>query len=241
MKTRTLFLYFLLAIISPLGSMAQSSEAAALLNTSKEYFEQLPVFKADLTYTLFRDKDRPVVIRSYDGELVKREEDIYLKIHNTEFLMQGGSLIKVNHDQKAIEYTAAKAGELTQNPIAIDQYLKLFATAKIEKKEGQTICRLSTPKYTQLPYGAIDLYFDSKDGSLRKQVLTLVNPGNIPNEKGQRDSSLKYLSIEFKEIEGQPDSIGALFDPANYISGSPKSRTAANTLSDYKLIDRSIK
>jgi len=241
MKKRTLLLYLFLALMSPICATAQSSDALDLLSSSKTYFEQNPVFQTQLTYTLFRDKDNPVVIRSYDGILVKKQDDLYLKIHNTEFLLTKDALIKVNHDQEAIEYTAGNTEAISQNPMAIDQYLTLFADSEVTQQGNQTVCVLTTPKYTQLPYGAIDLFFNTENGALNKQILTLVNPGAIPNENGEMDASLKYLAIEFKQIQIDPPNVSSYFESSKFVSGGKKTLSAATALSNYKLIDRSIK
>ena len=241
MKTRKIIIVLLLALLGPISSFAQRSEAEAILNKSKAYFENFSSFKGELSYTLFRDKENPVVIGSYDGILVKRGDDIYLKIHNTEMLLKNGSMIKVNHDQKAMEFNAVEGKGVSQNPIDLKQYLQLFSEIDVKEEGSETVCVLTTPKYTQLPYGAVELIFDSKTGALHKQVLTLVNPGAIPNENGQPDNSLKYLAIDFKNIDPNPAGIDNLLSISSYIKGSDNAKSPASELAGYKFIDRTKK
>lgn len=236
-----LCLAFLCFGIPTITAQDKSESAKITLEKSRAFFEASPLFQAHLTYTLFRDRSKPKLIEQYKGQLVKRDQDLYMKIHNTEFLLLGANFVKVNHDQKALELIKASTKDLSQNPIDIAKYLNLFKDVEQQQKGDRIICKLTTPKYTQLPYGAIELIFDAKTMLLEEQILTLVNPGRIPDENGSASTELKYLSIKINEFSTQVPKADQFFNLNDYVVKKVNGAALAQRFEDYQLIDRTTK
>src|SRR5690606_998822 len=224
------------------GLSAQTTlpSATELFRNSKSFYSEHPTFKCDLTYTLFRDTQNPVIIEKYKGFLAKDGSKMYSKINQTEFLLVNKEFIKVNHLQKAVEYIKGNSANF-ENPLEIEQYLKYFAKQKVYDDAKYWRCELSTPKLTQLPYGSIIFYFSKKDFSINKQVLELVSPGSIKDESGNLTPDRKYLKIDVNNFESPQILAKDYFQINNYVIHKGNIVKISPNLNSYKLIDRSIK
>lgn len=236
-KIITLTLLFL-----ALGVKAQNSvpTVTEIFKNSEIFYSQNPAFKCDLSYTLFRDKKKPIVIEQYNGILVKDKSNLYSKINQTEFLLVGNEFIKVNHLQKAVEYVKGNSANV-ENPLETEQYLKYFAKQKVYDDGQYWRCELFTPKLTQLPYGSAVFYFSKKDFSIKKQILELVSPGSIKDENGDLTAERKYLKMEVENFETFTVLKKNYFQINDFIIRKGSSVKASSELKSYKLIDRSIK
>lgn len=230
----------ILLIFVTLGLSAQTTTPSVteLFKNSKAFYSKQPVFKCDLTYTLFRNKQNPIIIEKYTGFMAKNGTKMYSKINQTEFLLVGNEYIKVNHLQKAIEYVKGNSANMG-NPLEIEQYLKYFATQKVYDDHKYWRCELSTPKLTQLPYGSIIFYFSKKDFSINKQVLELVSPGSIKDENGKLTPDRKYLRIDVENFESPNTLKKNYFQISDFVVHQGSSVKVSPNLNSYKMIDRS--
>lgn len=226
-------------IVWTFTSVAQNSvnEVEKLLKSSQETFKKYESFKFDLTYRLFSHVDNPVSISKYRGVFIKNKANSYLKIKDTEFFYVNNLIIKINHSQKAIEINQVEDSVNTFDPVAIEQQLKNFSTTKTYVLEnGDTKCVLTAPKYTQLPYGRIDVVIDTKTNLFKKQRLYLLNSSNIKDENNKISNENKYLDITLENISLNSNGIITVEDYfIDYNKGNIKLKEIAQ---DYKVIDR---
>lgn len=239
LKRLTIILLFFASVTT--NAQVATPTAQELLDNSKAFFEANRTFQADLVYTLLRNPDAPIVIEQYNGTLIKDGKNMYSKIQQTEFLLVKDEFIKVNHIQKAMEYVKGNTSNMAHSPLEVDQYLTYFSEKKVIDEGTYWKCLLSTPMLTQLPYGSAILYFSKDTFMLKRQVLELVAPGSIKDEKNALTPELKYLKIEIEKFSNTPKSIGEYFRVKNYVLRHNNKVSVSSKLSDYKLIDRSIK
>jgi len=235
----TLFL-FLFASLS-LYAQKDKLSITEIFEQSKAVYENNPVFQIQMEYSLFRNIENPVIIEQYEGFLFKRNQDMYLKIHHTELLIVKGEYVKVNHKQKAIEYNKGEIFDLNNNPLKIEQYLSYFSEKEVFDDGNYWRCELSTPKYTQLPYGAITMFFNKETFVMEKQILLMVAPKSIMDEHGQLTEDLKYLKIEVKNFSTTPKTQNKYFDIQEFISHENKAIKTSSKFKEYKLINRTVK
>ncbi|WP_299883974.1 hypothetical protein [uncultured Lacinutrix sp.] len=208
-----------------------------VFNKSQAQFVDNSDYKVALEYTLYRNKKEPITIDKYLGVLIKKDKDTYVKINTTEMLTTGSTFIKINHKQKAMEYTTINDNTLIQNPIAIENYLKYFATKKMSIEDNSITCVLTVPKLTQLPYGSITLTFNKQTYSLQKQTIELVTPGRIKDEKGEYNNSRKFLEIKIKKVEDHP-VIGNELNIDSYVDTNSSQLQPIKKYNSYRLINR---
>lgn len=233
---RNLFMLVFLAFSLQLSGQ-QSMGAADILKKSMQIFQKNPNFEIDLQYTLFRNANNPVVIEQYKGKLVKQGKNTYLKIHNTEFIRVNNKYLKINNEEKAMEYGKISTS-IPQNPLEINHYLNYFADKKVTVENETIRCELTTPKLTQLPYYSLSLFFDKTSFLLKKQVMALVAPGNIVDEKGKLTAEPKFLEIKIKNMDTSVQE-SEYFKLETYIQQANNSVSPTSKYASYKLIDRS--
>ncbi|MDR6299386.1 hypothetical protein [Mesonia maritima] len=223
------------------GVTAQGNlpKVTQLLEKSQSFYENHPVFKAMLQYKLYRSPEDPVEIERYKGVLIKGYQNMYLKIHNTEFITSSKYYLKVNHEEKAMEYLPLSNAGLENNPLDMKSYLKFFADREISDEGTVWACKLIAPKYTQLPYASVTFYFDKGSYEVEKQVVELVAPGNIRDEQGKLTSERKFLEIAIKEFTSEKKKIDNHPQISTYISIRKENIEPVETYKTYEFYNKS--
>lgn len=223
------------------GVTAQGNlpKVTQLLERSQSFYENHLVFKATLQYKLYRGLENPVEIERYNGVLMKGYKKMYLKIHNTEFITSGKYYLKVNHEQKAMEYLPLSNAGLENNPLDMKSYLKFFADREISDGGTVWVCKLIAPKYTQLPYASVTFYFDKRSYEIEKQIVELVAPGNIRDEQGKLTPERKFLETAIKEFTSEKKKIDNHPQISTYISIRKENIEPVETYKTYEFYNKS--
>lgn len=228
--------FLFLLIFQCLYSQVEVLNAESILTKSKSYYENNPNFQASLEYTLFRSPDQPIVIDRYSGKMIKNNQDLYLKIHQTEFFINHNNYLKINHEEKAMEYKKLMTrSDLKQNPIEVYSYLKYFSEQEVCETDSFWICKLITPKYTQLSYASITFYIDKNNYEVRKQVIELMAPGSIRDEKGNYSVDRKFLETKIKSDKKHDFEVPEI---SNYISSRDGYMKPAKDYESYEFFNR---
>ncbi|MAY21701.1 MAG: hypothetical protein CMC74_02875 [Flavobacteriaceae bacterium] len=207
-----------------------------LLQKTVLFYESQPTYSVDLTYRLFRDTISPKTIEEYGGLFQKQGKNTYLKIDQTEFLNNERASLKVNHDQKAMLFSSPKneAQAISLSPLQIRQYLKSFSKKEVYSSKGAWVCKLSTPIFTQLPYGTIWIFINKKTYAIEKQRMELTAPKGYKDEKGNFTMHRKYLEIVFSNFSETLEN-SARLKLSNYVHQRNGEVTVTGTYKDYDL------
>jgi len=219
------------------GAKAQSNSnhsAQEVLDKVVTYYKDHPQLEYDLTYSLYRDFKNPKIIEQYKGVLSKDRKNSYLKIKDTEFITVQEDFLKINHSQKRMQFVKNAQGLQVSNPLNIDAYLKYFSTREVFEENGALVCKLSTPKFTQLPYGTIWMFVNPQTFELEKQIMELTAPKSIKDENGVFTTALKYLEIELTSSQNEIDFISKINIGA-YITLKNKKYQPVALYSDYQM------
>ena len=200
-NTKYVMMVCMLVLFAQAGvAQGELPEIERLLSSSQSFYTQHPKFQVALQYRLYRTPEQPVEIESYNGILIKDHNNLYLRIHQTEFITAGERSLKINHEEKAMEYMRLEYSGIQNNPLDIESYLKFFAERKVLDGGKVWICQMVTPKYTQLPYASIAFYLSKETYEIQKQVIELVSPASIKDEQGKLTGERKFLETTLRHI-----------------------------------------
>lgn len=187
-------------------------------------------------YMLYKDFDSKKIEESYNGSFYKNSQnEIYMKIGNTEILNSKTVNLKISHPEKAIEIS---------NPIPVyfgDFDMKpLLELCKIEKftdyKTYWEITMTSKP-LSSLPYSKIVVRV-SKTYFLQKQVFYYNTATNF--SKDFRKPDVHYPRLEIVYTNYNRNTINAsIFKSSNYFISSGKDGIVlSQRLKKYEIIDQ---
>lgn len=231
---------FLLTIPNITAQRLENPSVDTILEKATAFYQNTEVFSCELTYTLLRNLEKPITISSYLGKLVKDGGNSHIKISNTEFITVNGDFLKINHDQKRMQYADNLGLENTQNPFQIEAFLKLFASKEVQSKGDYWVCVLTSPVVTHLPYSKAWLFIDKDTYRLEKQLVELFAPKGIVDERGKRTMESKYLEILMTDFKNTYDRT-AYLQLDIFINKTGKEIMLKHEFTKYQLIDNSIK
>lgn len=187
-------------------------------------------------YILYKDFDSKKIEESYKGSFYKNSQnEIYMKIGNTEILNSKSVNLKISHPEKAIEIS---------NPVPIyysDFDMKpLLELCKIEKfidyKSYWEITMTAKP-FSSLPYSKIIVRV-SKTYFLQKQVFYYNTATNFSQDFRKPD--IHYPRLEIVYTNYNRNTINAsIFKSSNYFIASGKDGIVLpQRLKKYEIIDQ---
>lgn len=235
MKLILVWMFCCLSLIN----YAQSSDQkiAEILAKTKESYEKWDSYTLQSTYTLFQGQNSNRVDDSYEGFLVKNKEHYYSRIHNTEFVYSNTKMLKINHDQKRIQYSIVdvKNTNPTQQ-MDIATYLVYYKDKKLEETEDQFICTLTTTAITPLPYGKVAFYIDKDSHQINKQVLYYLTKGAFKDQNGKEFYAVPRLEITFSELKSEISSHLDKLMLTNYVFMKKDGIRGKEKLASYEII-----
>ncbi len=238
-----ILLAWLLLGLAPSQFLAQTLPTAeVLLENAKNYYQMAGDYSVEATYSMFRGKTNNNLLEKQQMITYKRGNSFYTKMGPMEYLVTQNQVVKINHLQKAMEYTANTSGQGWESSfLDVTQYLNQFATKEVTKTANNYILQLSTPLLTQLPYTTIVLSFDKETFSLVKQELTLAGNIAYKDPKGKERYDLKRLVIDITSFTTSfPKSIKKTMNISAYVNTTTRDVRPNGDFLGYTLIDRTI-
>jgi len=187
-------------------------------------------------YNLYRDEKAKVIFQSYDGQFQKSSQnEIYMKIDNTEFINSKKSSLKVNHTQKAILVTDPQPftiGEFDMGKLADFCKVKSF---KDFKSYWELV--LEPTAFSGLNYSSIVVWIN-KDYTLKRQVFFYNTGIDLSSDYRKQDITHPRLEIHYSNYNQKvPDIIklGGGF----FVSFTKANKAVpSNKYKSYEIIDR---
>jgi len=199
MSFRNFVFILFLSLISLFG-FAQKTALSVndVLEKTQSVFTNTPNYTVDLNYKMFGNYTKKTPMEAFDGNMVKKNKDTYLKINNTVFLTSETKKVnvKIFEEEKAIEVSHSdKNALMTNSPVYITSFIKLFKYKDIKDMGSHYLCTLTTDEITQLPYGRIELHINKDNFVVTKQVLYFLAEYPYVDENGVQQKGNPRMEV----------------------------------------------
>lgn len=218
--------------------MMQSQEsltATQVLKKTAQYYNTQKYYTYTMKYVLYLDYKSKTPYSTYSGIFVNKNNAIYFKIKDTEFVTFDNIGIKINHLQKALVFQDNKK-DLESSPLDVSKYLKGF-NAKLETTSEYYICELKPAgKISQIMASKILIYINKKDFSIAKQSLFFVEKMESKNNKGVIVKTIPRLETFFAKRTKNEESDNKLTSKSNYFTEKGGKVIMSKKLDAYQII-----
>lgn len=228
-KVKILFVFVILSF----GADAQTVKDV-LDSIYKQYSVEKPLnFKSK--YELYKTYTTNELHQSYNGEFHKNaNNDIYIKINNTEILNNKNINIKVSHDEKLALVTNPETNAVGEYDMA--ELLKIYKANSFKDKESYWEIEL-LPNEINLPHSKIILHV-RKDYFLKKQIFYYSESVNFSKDFSKTDINRPRLEISYntynRVLENEKN-----FKTATFLQiKSNGSISPASRLRNYEVLDK---
>jgi hypothetical protein len=226
-----LFISFL--ALSAIGHGQTVSEV--LQRMGKQYSSAQP-FQYNSNYTLYKTAESKKAEETYKGFFCKNSQnEIYMKINQTEILNSKSINIQVSHPEKAIQIA-----EPIPHYFGNFDINTLLDMCKIETfKDFKTYWEITliTKNYSTLPYSKIIVQI-TKKYFLQKSIFYYSTAVNFSKDYRAPKTFLPRLEVSNSNFNRNPVNT-ALFSISTYLNLLSKNKySAATRLKNYEIIDQ---
>lgn len=230
-KSSLIFFTFFVFIISysQNNKIDDKVQVVELLKKSKSYYQKNKQFSFRINYELFAGNSKKA-IEQYSGFFVRKADNYYSKIGDSECIQTLGFTLKIDHETKLMQYfKESKSSE----SIVYDMtsYYGNFGAFELKSDADYWICTLSAREVTFVPYSKVVLFLSKKDYSIVKQELYLITTVTIKNQ--EVFPVLKIFFSDFK-AEIQRDDY---FEINKYITLKKGKYYPTNSYRSYQIVD----
>jgi hypothetical protein len=239
-KTKNMFqknriLPFVLFFVFSLVHSQESLTAMQVLKKTTAFYNSQTYCTYGLKYVLYIDYKTVTPHTDYSGIFINKNNVVYFKIKDTEFVSFNDVGIKINHDQKAFVFQKDKS-ELETSPIDVSKYLKGFVS-KLETSSEYYICELKPAgKMSQIMASKIVIYINKKDFSIAKQSLYFVEKMQSKDAKGKVITTVPRLETIFSKRAKNEANDDLLTSKNNYFTEKNGKLVMSKKLEAYQII-----
>jgi hypothetical protein len=208
-----------------------------LIKKSNAAYESAPKFQTDVNYKLYASATSKTVTEAYSGTIIKSGKDVYTKIHTTEFVQIGARFIKIDHNNKAVEYSSINKQADNNFYSMINNYLQYFSKFELATEGNLWKCVLSTAELSMVPYSKVVIYIDKATNRITKQVLYFLVKNEYKDAAGKAKKDYPRLEIIPSNYTDKNIPVGNKLNLANYIQVDNNTISLVSRLSAYTLID----
>lgn len=236
MKNNILFL-FLFCISLIFSQESDKKKITEIFNKSSQKYTNATICKISMTYDLFPTHKSKTSIESYNGVVIKKNDEQYSKIGATEFISLSTCQIKIDGENKLIQYNEQDKKENKKDIIGVNDYLKNFSKFELSNNEKEWICSLSTPSFSMIPYSKVVIYIKKTDYTVSKQILYLITNQKYKTKEGSIKEDYPRIEIKFNEFITKDIDFGNLFQLQNYLTINKSKVSPSNKYKGYKIVD----
>lgn len=211
----------------PSFAQAKAETVEAVIKKASQKFKTEQYLTYNIKYSLYNNQESNVVNESYTGIFLKKNDVLYYKIKNTEFIGFSEYSVKINKDERAMIIAKGANNEV---PLDLNNFLKGFKYKFIGNDKTNYICELIPNKVTQFMFSKVLLYINKQNFNVYKQVLFYVNPTDETNTASKPKMEIIFTPRARNEV-----SDNFLVDEKNYFIKINKEIKAASRFKDYKL------
>lgn len=191
-------------------------------------------YKVAITYSVYKGVTGNNLLKSYNGQFIKNEKDLYNKIKSTEFISRNNDFIKVNHTEKALVYSKKPLEENNSFEMNFDKITANFDFGTLTDKNGFWYCELTPKKQLNLPYNKVVFVINKKTFISKKQLLFISKKINF--SKTKKDLDFVRMEIEFSDFKSITNEDIKLLNINNYVTNLDSNPTLTKKYQDYNLI-----
>lgn len=186
-------------------------------------------------YQMYKNYTSTTVTESYDGEIVKFNNQTYFRIKDFEFVNFQDLSIQVSQSEKAIlVYKQANKTNLL-SPINLEKYINGYVI-KVTSTNNFWICDLTPSKGSQVMAHKIMVYLNKSDFTIAKQEIYMLSQLQYGNTVSKKAIEAPKMVVTFRKR-----AINSIKDQAHtaktsYITGVGKKLYVSKRYAGYKLI-----
>lgn len=236
MKQINLTLTFLLSFSIPLVLEAQR-DAHSLIKEVADAYQTLSAYDIKTTYRMFRGFSGDHLTESYTGQVLKKGDFVKFSLLGSEIVQDDRTQLVIDHESRQVIYSELVEKGISNSPLNVSHYLKLFDKSSVYEKEGQIVCELATSMPSdQMPYGKVVFFVEKETYRMTRQVIYFSQMIPFVEENtSQRvmDTGRMEITFDYQNPSGSFASISdvLIFSEKN----TPK---LVNQYSTYQLINQ---
>lgn len=215
---------------------SDKAKIADLFRKVENKYTHTNEFLLSSTYKLFASHSSHKVTESYAGVIVKKEDDYYSKIQETEFIRLKNLNIKIDNESKLMQLDKMDKNE---GPLSykISDFLSNFKDFSLTDSKGQWICTMTAPKVTFVPYSKIVVYIDKSDLKISKQIMYLLYQHTYKDAKGKKVVDYPRLEIEFSKLDLSIAPYLTKFEKSLYVTSKGRQYIPSKKYVGYQIVD----
>ena len=218
-------------------AQAQSAEVREVLEKVSSYYEKLNTYEIAMTYSMYKGLTGEKITEQYEGTLSRKGALRNLNILGSEMISDGQKQLVVDHASKQMAYFDQGGNAQHENMLDLTYLLETFSHNQLRQEGKYLICELlPSSGAIQSPYGKIELYINSANYSIEKQVFYFANLIPFKNDDGLgsvSDYGRLIVSFEQKTL-----SANRIHDFDHYLSRSGSNLTVSSSYQQYQLINQ---
>ncbi len=223
-------------LLKSLETDLEKKRIISLISESKKNYESMDTYVLNLKFTLYNSPTSNDFSERYTGVSVKKDNNLYTKIDNTEFVQSQKFFIKIDNEQKLVK--VENAPQKIQSPIdQLDELLLHFNKFDLKEDKNTIICTLTAPEITFTPYGKIVIYINKKERKIFKQVFYLLQRKEYINSKGQNIVSNPRLEIETTEGNSEIKLYYSKLSIENYVISKGEKHILTKNYRNYRIVE----
>lgn len=215
-----------------MASFAQDDRDALkdLIEKNKQWYlkEQYTI---PLTYQLYNSHQDKNPAEAYDGAFVKNKEQTYFRMHQMEAVKLEPFFLQISRENNVIVISKENKDDVGFFD-DVDKYLKYFEKVKKTKEGSLQKFILNVPKFTQMPYEKIAIFFNEK-GEMKKQEMYLIAEVEYTSGEQQVKAQPKVI-ITYAPMENKIDT--KLFQASRYVKASGKDYNPSENYKGFKVV-----
>jgi len=217
-----------------LAAFGQEKRAKELLERASAYYIETPSYQVKTQYKMLKGLDGKEATESYDGYIIKNNDDYQVKIGNNLMLLNASNQLSIDHDQKIMLIKKAQKN-VSNTTVNVQQLLESYQEASVKKEKNYYKCEL-LPKKGQpnIAYAKIILWIDSSSYELQRQEMYFSSQLPFRLEDGNVVMDFGRMMVE---MSTQQETLKMDAWDVYIKKNSNGSFEVTDAYSNYKLID----
>ncbi len=193
---------YLLVVVIGFSWVCEGQELEAvteiLSKVEAQYFSN-NAYNLEVLYEYFEPCQGTQAIETMEGQIIKDGSNYYSRINHTESIFIDSDYLKINHDEKAVLYSAIDA-EQRPTPVELSKLAEYFISAEVFEQGDIAKFVMMFKKSNVIPYSKMVLEINLKTFTIQKQELYLIAGQQMPGGQNPlAKTSEGIVSITFKE------------------------------------------
>lgn len=227
---------FLLAIVFSLSLSVRAQNVNDVFKKMNVQLSQAKPLQFDTKYDLYRDAKAKTIYESYKGNFRKNaQNEVYMKIGNTEFINSLKTSLKVNHDQKAMVVTDRQ--KFSSGEFDVSKLLQFCKIQSFKSLKDTWEIVLTAKEFSGLTYSKIVLLVN-KNYTLKKQTFFYNTGIDFSKNYNKQDVTNPRLEINYTNYNHNPISAQLLNSDLFYTTSKSNKLTASAKYKNYEIIDK---